>query len=127
MIYRRLDPTYDYSFGQSKQDFLTGVDAVAQAIKTRLFLLFGEWWEDTSDGLPLWQSILAAPGAPKNKRIADSLIKARIIGTPNVTGIINFSSTFDSNTRAYSFQATVNTLFGKVQIAPSQGTIQEVS
>ena len=66
MIYRRLDADYDYTFGQGKQDFVSGVDAVAQAIYTRLFLLFGEWWEDQKDGLPLWQSIIGVPGSPNS-------------------------------------------------------------
>jgi len=55
--YRRLI-NGDYSFGRNNGDFLTGIDAVSQAIRTRLLLLKGEWWEDTEQGLPLFQSIL---------------------------------------------------------------------
>lgn len=116
MIYRRLDANGDYVFGQSGQDFLNAVDAVGQAIKTRLWLLYGEWWEDTTDGLPLWQDIMGGRGSDTNLRIIDGIIKTRILGTLNVTGITKFSSTFNRDTRAYTFQATVDTAFGKVVV-----------
>ena len=54
MIYRMLDADGDYVFGRSKHAYLEGVEAVAQAIKTRLLLLYAEWWEDREDGLPLF-------------------------------------------------------------------------
>ncbi len=115
MIYRRLDANGDYTFGQGKQDFLRDIDAVGQAIMTRLKLLLEEWWEDRQDGLPLWQSILGATGA-QNTRIADSLIRARILGTENVTGIASFTSSFDRAPRAYQFRAVVDTVYGKVTV-----------
>lgn len=116
MRYRKMDDNDDYVFGQSGQDFYTGVDAVAQAIYTRLKLLYGEWWEDTTDGLSLFENILGSSGSPKNKRAIDSLITERILGTLNVKGITNFASSFDADIRSYSFQCTVNTTFGQVTI-----------
>jgi len=113
--YRRLDDNDDYVFGQSGQDFYSGVEAVAQAIYTRLKLLYGEWWEDLTDGLPLFQNILGS-GGPQNKKAIDALITERILGTLNVKGITNFTSSFEANTRSYSFQCTVNTAFGQVAI-----------
>jgi len=117
MIYRRLDDNDDYVFGQSGDSFYTDVDAVGQAIYTRLKLLYGEWWEDVTDGLPLFQNILATSGSPQNKKAIDSLIIDRIVGTLNVTDITGFTSTFNVNTRAYSFQCTANTIFGPVTIS----------
>ena len=51
MQYRILDENGDYTLGQNsmKKD----KEAVAQAIQTRLGLLYGQWWENTEDGLPL--------------------------------------------------------------------------
>jgi len=116
MKYRRLSDSDDYVFGQSNQDFYSGVDAVAQAIYTRLKLLYGEWWEDLKDGLPLFENILGTSGSPQNKKAIDALISERILGTLNVIGITDFSSSFNASTRAYSFQSTVNTAFGQVTI-----------
>ena len=55
MRYRRLTATGDYVFGQGSLDYLSDADAAAQAVKTKLKLLLGEWWENTGDGLPLFQ------------------------------------------------------------------------
>lgn len=114
MIYRRLDENWDYTFGNGKGNFISGVDAVAQAIATRLKLFMGEWWADRNDGLPLFQSILGYAG--KNKETVDRLITERILGTQNVTGIKGITSSYSPDTRAYQFSATVDTAFGSVVV-----------
>lgn len=116
MTYRQLTESGDYSFGHGDRDFMQGVDAVAQAIKTRLTLLKGEWWEDTADGLPLFQNILGVRGTEENKRAADLLVQDRIIQTTGTTGVKNFESRIDSKTRKYTISCTVNTLYGEVTI-----------
>ena len=112
MIYRKLDNGGDYSFGRGKQDFVSGVNAVAQSIKTRLLLLVGEWWEDQAEGTPMFQSILGIPGSPENIESADLIIKERILGTPNVTEITAYSSTYEN--RHLDIKYTVNTSFGAI-------------
>ena len=52
MLYRRLDENWDYCFGRGRQNYISGLDAVVQAIKTRLQLLKEEWWEDQNDKMP---------------------------------------------------------------------------
>ncbi len=123
MIARRLDANWDYCFGRSKADFLSGTDSVAQAIKSRLLLFLGEWFEDQGDGLPMFQSILGAQGAPRNRSKVDRIILARILGTPNVTKIVKMTSAYDASTRAYSFTAVVDTSFGQVQVSSTPTTI----
>lgn len=110
MIYRRLDNNGDYSFGRGKQDFLSDTDAVVQAIKTRLLLLKNEWWEDQSDGTPLYQNVLGVYGTPDNLKAADLVVRDRIINTENVIEIVEFISNFEK--RAYSVKCTVSTAFG---------------
>ena len=107
ITYRKLDSNGDYIFGQPAIEFLTETEAVAQAIKTRLLFLYGEWWETTTDGTPFWQKIAGATGAQKS--IVDSILQERITGTTGVTSITSFSSTFTSSTRSYSFSAKVLT------------------
>lgn len=116
MIYRALDKEGDYTFGQNSQNFLSGVEAVAQAIYTRLKLFLGEWWMDINDGLPMWQSILGSPSGEANLRAVDNLIKTRIRETQGVDSIVSYTSTFDTNTRRYSFTAEVNTIYGETTI-----------
>lgn len=102
--------------GRGQQDFTYGSYAVGQAIQTRLKLLKGEWWEDTEDGLPLFDDILGKAGTTNNITITDSYIKERILGTKDVTGIEEFTSTFDTTTRVYTFNCRVNTLYGTVTV-----------
>lgn len=109
MRYRRLDANGDYSFGRQSADFyIDEPRAVAQAAMTRLMLYFGEWFLDTSDGTRWYESILGV-----NTRFTRDLeIKARVLGTPNVTEITSYSSNFDGNTRAFRVSLTINTPFG---------------
>jgi len=112
MRYRKLDANGDYVFGHSQQDFLINTDAVSQAILTRLKLLLGEWWEDISDGLPLFQSILGVANTTNNKQTADILIQDRILNTQGVLNIENYSSSVDSKTRQFTVKCNVNTIYG---------------
>lgn len=115
MKYRIMDSSGDYQFGRGLQDITYGAYAVAQAIKTRLSLLKGEWWENAEEGFPVFQQIIGKTGSQKNVELADLIIKDRIINTPNVTGINNFTSTFEN--RSYSFQCNVQTPFGDVRVS----------
>ncbi|NOU95584.1 hypothetical protein GC093_20460 [Paenibacillus sp. LMG 31456] len=110
MKYRALDTNGDYSFGKSQQNFISGVSAVAQALKTNLLLLQGEWWESIDKGLPLFQNILGQPGTPANVQATDLLVKEAIANTPGVTIIKNFKSIYEN--RTYSLSCTVNTQNG---------------
>jgi pantothenate kinase-related protein Tda10 len=105
----------DYSFGKNEQDFLTGTAAVSQAIKTQLLLLLGEWWEDTEDGLPLFENILGQPGTPQNVQSIDLLIKDRISNTLGVISVSDFQSTYQN--RQYSLSCTVSTQYGDATVS----------
>ena len=112
--YRRLDSNHDYMFGQNLDNFATNVDAVAQAVLTRLLLFKGEWWEDINDGLPLFQSILGAPGS--NIVARDFIIQDRIKQTEGVDNIESWSSSQNPNNGAYTFQVVINTIYGTVYL-----------
>ena len=114
MKYRTLDENGDSTYGSRK--FLTAHEAVAQAIITRLRLLYGEWWENTADGLPLWNHILSAYGGNAVRDTVDLLISERILGTQNVTEIVTYESNFDPQTRQYTAYCIVNTSFGQVTL-----------
>lgn len=120
MRYRKLTAGGDYTFGQSNLDFYKDIDAVRQAIQTRLDLYLDSFWRDLSDGLPMYQSILAQTGSAKNLATIDQIIQARIQGTEGVSSVLSYSSTYDRNTRRYSFTATVQTDYSETVVT---GTI----
>lgn len=107
MIYRALDVNGDYRLGLNRGGFLSGADAVAQAIRTRLLLLRGEWWEDTGDGTPLFGGLLGLPGTTANLQAMDLIVRERILGTEGVASIQSFSSTYEN--RRYSVSCAVLT------------------
>lgn len=128
MIYRRLDSNGDYVFGQGRSQFISGSEAVAQAIVTNLKLLLGEWWEDVNNGLPLWQSILGIPGSEANQLSIDNIIKDRILktnlnGEVLVSSIDDYTRTYDVTTRVYTFEAVVTTIYSESVVIKEQLSI----
>lgn len=123
MKYRRLDSNHDMCFGRGKSDYLEDEisypDAVAQAIKTRMLLFLGEWWMNTSDGLPLFQQIL---GQRAKMNIIEGILVNRIRGLrmPDqryaVTSVSNVITTYDPETRDFTFSCSVDTVYGKLYI-----------
>lgn len=114
MKYRKLDENGDSAFGNKK--WLNGREAVAQAILTRLRLLYGEWWENIADGLPLFQEILGRYGGDEAREAVDLIISERIQGTQNVLHLTSYQSAFDISTRHYSAHCTVDTIFGEITL-----------
>lgn len=112
MKYRTLDESGDYTLG--KNIFLTDKEAVAQAILTRMKLLYAEWWEDTEDGLPLFEKILGVYGTEENKNAVDLIISERILGTKGVKSISSYDSTIQS--RDYKANIRIETMYGEVNL-----------
>lgn len=108
ITYRSLGPYADPIWSS----FVTNADAVAQAVLTRLRLLQGEWWESLADGTPVWQKILGVGGLNSRQAQVSLLIQERILGTPYVSGITNVQTSFNSTTRAFTFNCNVQTQFG---------------
>lgn len=112
MRYRKLTADGDYSFGGNSNDFLTGAEAVRQAVITRLRLLLYEWWENLEDGLPLWQQIIAQ----RDTAQAEKVIRERMAQTPHVIGLITFQSDWDNEKRILIITALLQTEYGEVGI-----------
>lgn len=119
MLYRRLDENWDYCFGRGRQNYISGLDAVVQAIKTRLQLLKEEWWEDQNDGLPLWQEILGSSGSEDHRAAVDIIIRDRISGTAGVLAVTEFESQYQN--RQYIFEATVESIYGSFYLSNKEG------
>lgn len=115
MRYRQMSAGGDYTLGQGDFNYFSQQDGVGQAVRTRLKLLLGEWWEDLEDGLPLFQVILLQRGSEDGQRTIDLLVQERILGTLHVKGISSFQSELAN--RAYRAQAEIETDFGSIREA----------
>lgn len=111
MRYRKLDADGDYVLGAATAFLVNTPHTVAQAVATRLRLFRGEWFLDTTEGMP-WDDVLG-----KNTQgTADSAIRQCILGTQGVAEITDYASTIDANTRAMTVSATITTIYGTTTI-----------
>lgn len=113
MRYRREDDDGDYTFGQGDDTWLVNSpEAVAQAIKTRFLLWYGQWFLDTTAGTPWIQSVLGKQ-KPDTYNLA---IRRRILETQGVSSITEFNTEVDGRTRRVTFTATVETIYGTTTV-----------
>lgn len=113
MRQRAMLPDGDFSFGTGLPFLVDTPYCVAQAIMTRLRLVAGEWFLDSSEGLDYDGAILGY-GRDAERDIA---IRTRILETAGVVQIDSYTSFVDPATRAFVMAATVATLYGTLNIA----------
>lgn len=117
MIYRKLTASGDYTFGKGAGDFISNSpETVAQAIQTALGLMQGEWFLDTTLGVPYDSRIL---GMGK-KGSYDLAFQEAVIGVPGVLRITEYSSSVDPVTRKATVSCTVDTIYGQASFTATQ-------
>ncbi len=116
------------TFGHGSSDFWFNTpDGVGQAIKTRLMLFAGEWFLDTSEGtrwggFPLSDAVVNQGqilGA-HTQQTRDLAIKLRVLQTPGVSSIEDYSSSFGPDQRSFAVSMKVSTIYGKLAIQAGQ-------
>lgn len=115
MIYRRIDADGDYTFGQGKYNFVKDKEAVAQAIRTNLLLLYGEWFEDLEFGTPLFQKVLNQRNNDEGRRAVEVVVRERVLTTKGVIQINEFSTEYDVASRSYKVTMNVDTEYGEIE------------
>ncbi|ELM3736993.1 hypothetical protein RYR42_002480 [Edwardsiella piscicida] len=113
MRYRREDADGDYTFSSGDDTWLiNSPEAVAQAIKTRFELWYGQWFLDTTTGTPWMQSVLGKQ-KPETYNLA---IRKHILETRGVKSILSFNTTVNTTTRRVQFTASVDTIYGTTTV-----------
>lgn len=81
-------------------------DVVAQRLKITLYTFLGEWFLDTSIGVPYFQQIF---GKVRSKSTIDLIFQRVIANDPDVIEILSFESDLAASTRGYTmtFQVRV--------------------
>ena len=116
MRVRALDANGDMTFGDSAANFLVdSPQCVLQCVLTALRLHQGEWFLDITAGMP-WESKVLGFGT---QSFYDNAVKTCIRGVQDVTGITNYSSSFNSVTRHLTIGATIQTAFGPANLLTS--------
>lgn len=113
MRYRKQDENGDYTFGNGLNNFhIDNVDAVAQAIDTRLKLWVGEWFADVSDGTGWSQAILGK----HSQNLYELTLRQRVLDTQGVISIQEFQSVLEPNTRSLVVTMVVETVYGQTDL-----------
>ena len=113
MRYRTLDQNGDYTFGQNGANFLVNSpEAVAQAVRTRLKLIQGEWYLDSSAGMPYRADVLGVNTAATR----DLAFRTMILATDGVSSITEYASYLNPQTRAFAVAATIETSYGTTTV-----------
>lgn len=104
-----LDPTTGDLLTSGGLSLVEGVAAVAQRLRGRLGLARGEWFADTSIGVPWVQTILGQRGS---ERIAETILRAAITSCPGVAALESFTLALNTTTRHASVTFRVRTVDG---------------
>jgi hypothetical protein len=107
MIVRALDLSNDWTFGQSKANYLSYNPAIAQCIQTRVSSFLGNCFFDMGAGID-WFTFL---GGSKNQLALELAISAVILNSYGVTGVLQLSASYDSRTRNINIAYDVTTIF----------------
>lgn len=93
-----IDPITNDLFvdGSNNLAIVTGAEAVGQHARQRLKTFQGEWFLDTSAGVPWLAQIM---GAKYDPALVEAVVKAEILDTDGVVEITSFSVGFDRSTR----------------------------
>lgn len=113
MRYRRLAPDGDYQLGHGGADYFTD-DAlgVAQAVKTRLALLSGEWFLDLTEGTPYATHVWGK----QTRETYDPILRRRILQTQGVRALVSYESAWDAETRKLTVTAEIDTVYGPAAV-----------
>lgn len=113
MRYRREDSDGDYTFGQGDDTWLiNSPECVAQAVKTRFELWFGQWFLDLNQGMP-WKEYVLGKQKPDSYNL---VIRRYILETQGVKSITTFDSSLNTSSRRVIFTATIDTIYGTTTV-----------
>ncbi len=101
-----LDPIkHDLSITNGNFARVAGTDEIIQRIKIGLWHYLGEFFLNTVDGTPWYESIL---GRKSDSGVASSILRARLLSFEGVTGIRRFEPRFNNLTREYEISADID-------------------
>ena len=108
MKVRAIDSTNDWTFGKGRNNYKSGIDAVAQNIKTRLQSFLADCFFDMSAGLD-WFNI----NSSKDLEAAKISIITLLLNTEDVIKVEEIAVSLGSN-RIMLITYDVNTSYGRL-------------
>lgn len=109
-----LQDTYgDLTFTNNSLTFVEGADEVVQRLRQRLRTFLGEWFLDTSLGVPYFQEILK-----KNPQqgVVDAILKKHIVNTPGVINLLEYVFVVNTAERTSTLTFKVLSVDGPIDL-----------
>lgn len=109
-----LQDTYgDLVFTSNVLTFVEGADEVVQRLRQRLRTFFGEWFLNTSLGIPYFQEILK-----KNPQqgVVDAILKKHIVNTPGVIKLLEYAFETNASARTSTLTFKVLSVDGPIEL-----------
>ena len=116
MIHRPVDENGDILPVLSSSDLLRGAEAVAQAVRDRLELPAGDWWENPAWGNEILGMLQESRLTEADSQALASYLASYIRETPGVRETEKVTFNAESDGRAFSFQCNVLTDDGYIKV-----------
>lgn len=110
---RRLDTNHDMTFGKGLANFAVNAESVRINVETKLLVLLGEWFLDTTLGVDYLGKIAQKP---PDFAYLQSVVKATILATDGVQSIESFDMTFSQSSRIVSITASILTIYSTIPV-----------
>jgi hypothetical protein len=104
-----LDDTGDLAFENNNWVMADGVDEIKQICKCNLQSVAGEWFLDTTQGLPYFEEIFEKQSDVQR---VNSIFINELKKVPGIISIIRFETTLDSVTRELTVNFEARTASG---------------
>lgn len=112
MIGRALDSNNDLVVQSGQLKLVSEGAEVAQHVRTRLQFYLEEWFLDLQAGTPYFQQIFTKPANLAN---IESIFKSRILNTPEVETLTEFSMDYEGNSvRKLTVSFSAETIYGVI-------------
>lgn len=107
-----LDADGDWDFAGADFTLVSGLAAIRQAVQIALSFFKGEWYGDTSLGVPYFQDVLVKGASPQ---ILSSVFRKAILDVPGVLDLLSLDIAVDTSTRSLSVTFTASTDLGEIE------------
>ena len=113
MLCRPLDADDDMRPVGNQKQMLSSKEAVLEAVKSRLHLLLGEWWENENLGFVVPRLIYEGIRTGEGRTMLVNYITAYIAQTPGVVAVRDVAGAVEG--RALSYTCTIVTEYGEIE------------
>lgn len=104
--------TGDMVLTEGDFEWVTGIDAIEQDIRTAFLMFLGEWFLNEVDGIPYHQSIL---GTKTSMPVVREIFRRQLLLIPGVLDVLEITATFNNQTRKVTVRWRVSTDLGELK------------